>query len=88
VILLVIQPFIVAPLALSNISLLLPDLVFVVSKVCQFMQCLMTDHWTAIKRILCYLQQIIHYNILIRRTLSTDIHAFSDVDWAGCPNDK
>ena len=56
------------------------DLAFVVSKVCQFMQRPMRDHWTAVKQILHYLQQTIHYDILTRHTSSPNIYAFSNVD--------
>jgi histone deacetylase 1/2 len=74
--------------SLQYLSFTRPDLAFIVSKVCQFMQGPTIDHWTAVKRILHYLQQTIHHGIFIRRTSSTDIHAFSDTDWAGCPDDK
>jgi len=74
--------------SLQYLSFTRPDLAFAVSKVCQFMQRPTTDHWTAVKRILRYLRQTMHHGILIRRTSSTDIHAFSDADWAGCSDDR
>lgn len=74
--------------ALQYLSLTRPDISFAVNKVCQFMHCPTTDHWTAVKRILRYLKQTIQYGLLLQPFSSATLHAFSDADWAGCINDS
>lgn len=45
-------------------------------------------HWTAIKRILRYLKDTIEYTFCIHKLSSHQLIAFSDSDWAGCPDDR
>jgi hypothetical protein len=40
----------------------------------------------AMKRILRYLQGTPAYGLLLRRSNSSDIVAYTDADWAGCPD--
>jgi hypothetical protein len=40
----------------------------------------------AMKRILRYLQGTPPYGFLLRRSNSSDIVAYTDADWAGCPD--
>jgi hypothetical protein len=42
-------------------------------------------HWTAVKRILHYIK---FTGLKIRRSSSTLLSAFSDADWASCPDDR
>uniref|UniRef100_A0A2N9HD82 Reverse transcriptase Ty1/copia-type domain-containing protein n=1 Tax=Fagus sylvatica TaxID=28930 RepID=A0A2N9HD82_FAGSY len=42
----------------------------------------------AVKRILRYLKHTISHGLLLRRQSSSLLHAFSDSDWAGCPDDR
>ena len=46
------------------------------------------SHWTAVKHILCYLKNTIHHGLLLRRSSSLSLHAYSNADWAGYPNDR
>lgn len=57
------------------------------------------SHWPVVKRILWYLKHTMHHGLLIRKcgtpqlrvfsdTESPHIAAFSDADWAGCPDDR
>lgn len=82
--------------ALQYVTLSRPDITFVVNKVCQFMHSLTENHWSVVKWILRYLQGTSHYGLVIQHKSSsilyayTDAHfinAFSDVDWAGCPDE-
>ncbi|KAJ0808584.1 putative RNA-directed DNA polymerase [Helianthus annuus] len=86
--------------ALQYVTISRPDITFAVNKVCQFMHSPIENHWSAVKRILRYLQGTFTYGLLIQQTYSgstlhayTDVHnsslnAFSDADWAGCPDDR
>jgi hypothetical protein len=45
-------------------------------------------HWTAVKRILRYLQDTIDYGLCFIKTGSLLLSAFSDADWAGNLDDR
>ncbi|KAK2966177.1 hypothetical protein RJ640_008743 [Escallonia rubra] len=75
--------------ALQYLSFTRPDISFAVNKVAQFMHAPTSDHWSAVKRILCYLKkETLHYGLLLRKAPIMSISAFSDADWAGCPDDR
>jgi hypothetical protein len=74
--------------SLQYLSLTRPDLSFVVNRVCQFMHRPLKPHWQAIKRILRYLQHTVSHGLLLHRSSSNDLQAYSDADWAGCPDDR
>jgi len=74
--------------SLQYLSLTRPDISFAVNKVCQFMHKPTVHHWSAVKRILRYLQQTLSLGLLIRKDSSTNLQAFSDSDWVGCPDDR
>jgi len=73
--------------SLQYLSLTRPDIAFAVNKVSQFMQDPRDPHWTAVKRILRYLKATVDYTLCIHKCSSPQILAFSDSDWAGCPDD-
>lgn len=74
--------------ALLYVTLTRPYITFAVNKVCQFMQSPREDHWQAVKRILRYLKHTADLGLLIRPSSNLQLHAFSDADWAGCPDDR
>uniref|UniRef100_A0A2N9ISY4 Reverse transcriptase Ty1/copia-type domain-containing protein n=1 Tax=Fagus sylvatica TaxID=28930 RepID=A0A2N9ISY4_FAGSY len=74
--------------SLQYLSLTRPDLAFAVNKVCQYMSHPTDDHWSAVKRILRYLKHTIHHGLLLHRTTTFSLQAFSDADWASCPDDR
>uniref|UniRef100_A0A2N9FYP7 Reverse transcriptase Ty1/copia-type domain-containing protein n=1 Tax=Fagus sylvatica TaxID=28930 RepID=A0A2N9FYP7_FAGSY len=74
--------------SLQYLSLTRPDISFAVNKVCQFMANPTEDHWSAVKRILRYLKDTIHHCIFLHRDTNFNIQAFSDADWASCPDDR
>jgi histone deacetylase 1/2 len=47
-----------------------------------------TVHWEAVKRIHRYLQGTITFGLKIGKSKSSLVSAFSDADWAGCPDDR
>lgn len=74
--------------ALQYLTLTRPDISFSVNKVCQYLQQPTVDHWSAVKRILRYIQGTVSLGLKINRSASTLISAFSDADWAGCVDDR
>jgi hypothetical protein len=74
--------------ALQYLSITRPDISFAVNKVSQFMHNPRDTHWSAVKRILRYLKHSITHGLVIRRSSSSQLTAYSDADWAGCPDDR
>ena len=69
--------------SLQYLSLTQLDLAFSVNRVCQFMHRPTKLPWQAIKRILRYLKHTITHGLLLKRTPSSTIQAYSDADWVG-----
>jgi hypothetical protein len=40
------------------------------------------------KRTLCYLWGTLDYDLLLRRSTSSELMIYTDADWAGCPNTR
>jgi histone deacetylase 1/2 len=74
--------------ALQYLTLTRPDLSFSVNKVCQYLHAPTTVHWTAVKRILRYVQCTIQIGLTFQRSSSTLLSAFSDADWEGDIDDR
>lgn len=74
--------------ALQYLTLTRPDIAFAVNKVCQFMHSPTKNHWSAVKRILRYLQGTQDHGLLFQRNSELILHAYTDADWAGCPDDR
>lgn len=74
--------------ALQYLTLTRPDISFSVNKVCQFLHAPTSVYWSAVKRILRYIQGTLKLGMKIIRSRSTMVSAFSDADWAGCPDDR
>jgi histone deacetylase 1/2 len=72
--------------ALQYLTLTRPDISFSVNKVCQFLHAPTTSHWSAVKRILRYIRGTLKVGLTFRRSSSLLLSAFSDADWAGCPD--
>jgi hypothetical protein len=65
-----------------------PDITYAVNQACQFMHSPTTVHLQAVKRILRYIKGTIDLGIHLTACSSLTLHAFSDADWAGCPDDR
>jgi hypothetical protein len=74
--------------ALQYLSLTRSNIGFAVSKVSQFMHEPHDLHWTVVKRILRYLKSTADYGLFINKCSSSQLYAYSDADWAGCPDDR
>ena len=74
--------------ALQYLTLTHPDISFSINKVCQFLHSPTTVHWEAVKRILRYLKGTLGLGLRIGKSKTVLVSALSDVDWAGCPDDR
>ncbi|GJT16508.1 ribonuclease H-like domain-containing protein [Tanacetum coccineum] len=45
-------------------------------------------HLSALKRILCYVRGTLDYRLQLFSSSTTDLVAYSDADWAGCPTTR
>lgn len=72
--------------ALQYLTLTRLDLSFPINKVCQFLHAPTTCHWTAVKRILRYMQYTAGTGL--KRCKSMIVSAFLDADWAGNLDDR
>ncbi|XP_019197693.1 PREDICTED: uncharacterized protein LOC109191488 [Ipomoea nil] len=74
--------------ALQYLTITRPDLSYAVNRLCQFMQAPIDDHWALLKQVLRYVKGTHDYGLRLSASSSSDIHAFLDSDWAGCPVDR
>ena len=67
-----------------------PNIAFAVSQVARFCSNSMTEHWTAVKRILRYLKGTPAYGLVYVASGDTNGTSigYSDADWAGDVNDR
>jgi histone deacetylase 1/2 len=65
-----------------------PDLSFAINKVCQYLHAPRSPHWSAVKRILHYIQMTVSHGLHFRADSFGLLSAFSDADWAGSSDDR
>ena len=65
-----------------------PDLSYSVNLVYQFMHQPLEFHWQMVKRILRYLNHTTSDGLPIFRSSMNHLVAYSDADWAGCPDTR
>jgi hypothetical protein len=74
--------------ALQYATLTRPEIAYAVQQVCLHMHDPKEPHFHLIKRILRYLKGTIHHGLLIHSSSSHSLTAYSDADWAGCPDTR
>ncbi|XP_051211643.1 uncharacterized mitochondrial protein AtMg00810-like [Lolium perenne] len=76
--------------ALQYLTLTRPELQYAVQQVCLHMHAPRDAHWVAVKRILRYVCGTMGYGLSLHASLSklTGLVAYSDADWAGCPDTR
>ena len=74
--------------ALQYLTLTRPDLSYAVQQVCLHMHSPRDVHWTLVKRILRYVRGTAHKGLQLRRSSTPSLTAYSDADWAGCPDTR
>jgi histone deacetylase 1/2 len=70
------------------LTLTRPNLFYSVNKVCQFLHAPTTEHWSAVNRILRYVQGTLKIGTTSTKSSSMLLSAFSDADWAGSIDDR
>ena len=74
--------------ALQYLTFTRPDIQYAVQQVCLFMHDPRHQHLTALKRILRYVQGTTSHGTQIFRSKIDTLTAYSDADWAGCPDTR
>nr|GFA21873.1 ribonuclease H-like domain-containing protein [Tanacetum cinerariifolium] len=70
--------------SLQYLTFTRPDISYAVQQVCLHMHHPREPHLFALKRILWY----VHYGLQLFSSSTTDLVAYSDADWAGCPTTR
>jgi hypothetical protein len=65
-----------------------PNISYAIQQVCLHMHDPREPHLAALKRILRYLRGTPDLGLHIRRSTPVDLTAYSDADWAGCPDTR
>jgi hypothetical protein len=74
--------------ALQYLTLTRPDLAYAVQRVCLFMHDPRESHVAFLKRILRYVKGTLSFGLRIGTGLVDSLTAYSDADWAGCPDSR
>jgi hypothetical protein len=74
--------------ALQYLMFTRPDIAYTVQQICLHMHDPREPHLTAMKRILSYLHETPEFGLLLRRSSGSDLVAYTDADWVGCPDTR
>ncbi|KAI3776873.1 hypothetical protein L1987_46663 [Smallanthus sonchifolius] len=74
--------------ALQYLTFTRPDIAYAVQQICMHMHSPCMAHWNALKRIIRYLQGTAEYGLHLRPSSALPIRAYTDADWAGCPDTR
>ncbi|KAF5472864.1 hypothetical protein F2P56_009535 [Juglans regia] len=75
--------------ALQYLTITRPDIAHAVNSVSQFLHAPTTDHFLVVKRILHYVKGTLHFSLIFRSSaVSGALVAYSDADWADCPDTR
>ena len=74
--------------ALQYLTITRSDIAYAVQQVCLHMHAPRDVHQTMLKRILRYVKGTVHLGVQLRVVSSPTITAYSDADWAGCPDTR
>jgi hypothetical protein len=73
---------------LQYLMLTRPNLAYAVQQVCLFMHDPREPHLALLKRVLLYVKGTLSTGLHIGTGSITDLSAYSDADWAGCPDSR
>lgn len=75
-------------IALQYLTFTRPDIAYAVQQVCLHMHDPREPHLAALKWILWYVRGTLHLGLVLRPTAQHELIAYSDADWAGCPDTR
>ncbi|GJU40699.1 ribonuclease H-like domain-containing protein [Tanacetum coccineum] len=74
--------------SLQYLTFTRPDITYVVQQVCLYMHDPREPHFSALKRILRYVQGTLDYGLQLFSSTTDSLIAYSDADWVGCPTTR
>ncbi|GKB25366.1 ribonuclease H-like domain-containing protein [Tanacetum coccineum] len=74
--------------SLQYLTFTRPDISYAVQQVCLYMHDPREPHFSTLKRILRYVRGTLDYGLQLFSSSTTDLVAYSDADWAGCPTTR
>lgn len=74
--------------ALQYLTFTRPDIAYAVNQICLFMHAPRQPHLQALKRIIRYIQGTKDHSLQLLKSNITQLVAYSDADWAGCPDTR
>jgi hypothetical protein len=74
--------------ALQYLTMTRPDIAYAVHQVCLHMHAPHDTHWPLVKWILRYVRSTTAYGVHLHGSPQLDLVAYSDADWAGCPDTR
>ncbi|XP_071687662.1 secreted RxLR effector protein 161-like [Rutidosis leptorrhynchoides] len=74
--------------ALKYLTFTRPGISYAVQQVCLHMHDLREPHMHALRHIIRYLQGTLHYGLQLYKSPSRRLVAYTDADWAGCPDTR
>ncbi|GJT21183.1 ribonuclease H-like domain-containing protein [Tanacetum coccineum] len=74
--------------SLQYLTFTRPDISYAVQQVCLHMHDPREPHFSALKRVLRYVRGTLDYGLQLFSSSTTDLVAYSDADWAGCPTTR
>ena len=74
--------------ALQYLTFTRPDISYAVHQICLYMHSPRVPHLQALKRIIRYIQGTKALGLQLRKSNITDLVAYFDADWAGCPDTR
>ncbi|GJV99479.1 ribonuclease H-like domain-containing protein [Tanacetum coccineum] len=74
--------------SLQYLTFTRPDISYAVQQVCLYMHDPRESYFSALKRILRYIRGTLDNGLQLFLSSTTDLVAYSDADWAGCPTTR
>jgi hypothetical protein len=74
--------------ALQYATLTRPEIAYAVQQICLHMHAPRDSHFSLIKRVLRYLKGTLDLGLVLYRSSTHSLVAYSDADWAGCPDTR
>ncbi|KAJ9536884.1 hypothetical protein OSB04_029617 [Centaurea solstitialis] len=74
--------------ALQYLTFTRPDISYAVQQVCLFMHDPRTQHMSALKRIIRYIQGTLDYGLHLYPSSTNRLISYTDADWGGCPDTR